>query len=223
MRLALQIGFWVFCSTAPTASVMAQPSSASGIYTCIDAGGRRITADRPIAQCADREQRVLGPTGVERKRIGPVLTEAEMAQRLEQQRQEQLQQQREQDVRRRDAALLARYPSRERHEAVRRASLQQIEELKAVAQQRLNDLHKDKDKLSKELEFYQRDASKIPPRLHSSLQDVDRMVSEQQAIVQAHNDEAVRVSQRFDAELLRLQPLWKPARLTVQDRSPGSP
>ena len=219
MRLALHIGFWVFCSTAPTTSVMAQSSATSGIYTCTDATGRRITADRPIPQCADREQRVLGPSGVERKRIGPALTEAEMAQRLEQRRQEQLALQREQEVRRRDAALLARYPTREKHDAFRRASLLQIEELKAAAQQRLNDLHKEKDKLSKELEFYQNDKSQIPPRLQGALQDLERVESEQHAVIQSHNEEAVRISQRFDAELLRLEPMWKPAKFTAQEHT----
>ena len=28
-----------------------------GIYTCVDATGRRITSDRPIMSCIDREQR----------------------------------------------------------------------------------------------------------------------------------------------------------------------
>ena len=29
----------------------------AAIYTCVDAQGRRITSDRPIAACMDREQR----------------------------------------------------------------------------------------------------------------------------------------------------------------------
>jgi orotate phosphoribosyltransferase len=38
-------------------------ANSGGIYACTDANGRRITADRPIASCVDREQRVLGNTG----------------------------------------------------------------------------------------------------------------------------------------------------------------
>ena len=47
------------------------------VYTCIDKHGRRITSDRPIADCVDREQRVLDHTGTERRRLGPSLTEHE--------------------------------------------------------------------------------------------------------------------------------------------------
>ena len=53
------------------------PANSGGIYACTDANGRRITADRPIASCVDREQRVLGTTGVELRRVGPTLTDQE--------------------------------------------------------------------------------------------------------------------------------------------------
>ena len=59
----------------------AQPKPPQEVYTCIDKTGRRITADRPIADCVDREQRILDHTGAERRRIGPTLTEHEHAAR----------------------------------------------------------------------------------------------------------------------------------------------
>ena len=58
----------------------AQPQGASGsIYTCVDRNGRRLTADRPIPECLDREQRELSPSGTTRRQIGPSLTEIERA------------------------------------------------------------------------------------------------------------------------------------------------
>ena len=86
-------------SAACCTPLWAQPPSGSNIYTCIDASGVRITSDRLIPQCQDREQRVLGPSGVVRQRIGPAMTEAEMAQHLEVRRQQQLAQQREKEKR----------------------------------------------------------------------------------------------------------------------------
>lgn len=53
-------------SAACCTPLWAQPPSGSNIYTCIDASGVRITSDRLIPQCQDREQRVLGPSGVVR-------------------------------------------------------------------------------------------------------------------------------------------------------------
>ena len=51
----------------------------SGIYTCIDAKGRRITADRPIPECIDREQRELGSSGTVRRVVPPSYTAEERA------------------------------------------------------------------------------------------------------------------------------------------------
>lgn len=191
---------------------MAQPASGTNsIYTCVDGAGQRLTADRPIPQCADREQRVLSPSGVERSRIGPSLTEAEMAQRREQKRNEQLAQQRQQEQRRRDAALLARYPERSAHDAARREALQQVEELQNQAQQQLKALDREKQHLNQELEFYQKDPSRMPARLRAALQDVEKGQQDQRAMLAVQADEMRRIHQRFDAELQRLQPLWKPA------------
>ena len=208
MRLALHIGFAVLWNMAYTAAVMAQPFPGKGIYTCVDASGKRLTADRPIVQCADREQRVLGPTGVERSRVGPALTETEMAQRLEQRRHEQLVRQRAVEQRRRDAALLARYPERHAHDAARRQALLQIEELQALAQKQMLDLDKDSQQLQQELDFYKKDAGKIPARLHGAVQDVEKAKQEQKALWALQAEEIRRIHQRFNAELERLQPLW---------------
>lgn len=213
MRLASHIGSSVLCRVALAVLAIVSPSYAAGIYTCVDASGQRITADRPIAQCADREQRVLGPTGIERSRVGPALSEVEMSQRLEQRRNEQQMQQRAQEQRRRDAALLTRYPHRESHDVARRDALvqvqAQVQEQKVLAQARMEELAQEKRKLLQELEFYGNDYSKLPVRLRIALQDVEGAHQEQRALIEAQNGEVQRVHKRFDAELLRLQPLWQ--------------
>lgn len=187
---------------------MAQASSVKGIYTCTDAGGKRLTADRPIAQCADREQRVLGPTGVERYRVGPVLTEIEMAQRLEHRRHEQRQQQRALEQRRRDAALLARYPERSSHDTARGRALVQIEELQSLAHQQMLALDKDSQQLQQEKDFYTQDPAKMPARLRASVRELEKAQRDQRATLANRAEEAKHIHQRFDAELERLQPLW---------------
>ena len=209
MRLAFHLGFGVLGSIALTASVMAQPSGKMGIYSCIDASGRRITADRPIPQCADREQRMLSPSGVERGRLGPALTEAEMAERLELRRNEQLQQQRLQEQRRRDAVLLARYPERSLHDAARRDALSQMEEMQLLARKRLQELDKEKLELDQELQFYQQDPNKVPARLKAAFQAIENAQIEQRALITAQTNEVQRIHSRFDADLQRLLPLWK--------------
>ena len=63
---------------AELASAQSQGAT-GGIYTCVDRNGRRLTADRPIPECLDREQRELSPSGITRRQIGPSLTELERA------------------------------------------------------------------------------------------------------------------------------------------------
>ena len=50
-------------------------AAAQSIYTCVDSKGRRLTHDRPIPDCIDREQRELNSNGTVKRAIGPTLTE----------------------------------------------------------------------------------------------------------------------------------------------------
>ncbi|MFO0444535.1 MAG: DUF4124 domain-containing protein, partial [Betaproteobacteria bacterium] len=63
----------------PVAASWAQPSA--GIYTCVDANGRRLTADRPIAECRHKEQQILNRDGSVRGILPPTLTAEERAEK----------------------------------------------------------------------------------------------------------------------------------------------
>lgn len=209
MRIALNIVLGLLWGQAISLPVHAQNNATPAVYTCTDANGRRLTSDRPIIQCADREQRVLGPTGVERKRVGPALSEVEMAQQQEARREAEMVQQRLKDQRRRDAALLVRYPTRQIHEAERRSSLSQLESLQIVAQRRLLELERAQFQVRQELQFYEKNPGKAPARLQAELQHSQKSIEEQQAFMAAQEAEKRRTNQRFDVELERLSPLWK--------------
>src|SRR5438445_11897262 len=61
-------------------SVAALAGAASApIYSCIDANGKRLTSDRPIAECSTREQRILNPDGSVRRIVPPTMTAEERA------------------------------------------------------------------------------------------------------------------------------------------------
>ncbi|MDE2605212.1 MAG: DUF4124 domain-containing protein [Burkholderiales bacterium] len=96
----------------------------AAIYTCVDGHGRRITSDRPITACADREQKELNPSGTVRRVIGPTLTPNELAAQERQQRLAAEARQREQERRRVDKLLLARYPDQAAHDRARAQALQ---------------------------------------------------------------------------------------------------
>lgn len=75
---------WVSVVTLGAALAgMAVGVHAQSIYSCTDAKGRRITSDRPIAECLDREQRELSNTGTVKRIVKPVMTAEEARQQEE--------------------------------------------------------------------------------------------------------------------------------------------
>ena len=83
-------------------------AGAQGIYTCVDAQGRKLSSDRPIPDCNDREQKLLNPSGTVKQRLGPSLTAAERAQQDARDKQEMEERNRITEERRRDRAGRAR-------------------------------------------------------------------------------------------------------------------
>lgn len=192
------------------APAWAQPRPAGGgeVYSCVDKNGRRITSDRPIVACLDREQRVLDDMGTERRRIGPSLTEHERAAQEAKRREEAQERARVADARRRERVLLARYPDEASHNEERQSALTQIDEVIAVAQRRIAELRTDRKKLTAELEFYKGDLTKAPMVLQRQFAENDESSAEQQRFIVKQEQEKQRVNQRFDAELAELRRLW---------------
>ena len=183
-------------------------SNSGSIYSCVDRQGRRLTADRPIAECLDREQRELGPSGTVRRQIGPSLTEQERAALEAQRRKEAEEHSRQQEERRRERVLTARYPDKAAHDAERAAAIQQLDEVTAISDKRMLELQQQRKALDSEMEFYQRDPAKAPLVLRRKIAENDDGMAEQRRFVINQEMEKRRIHQRFDAELVQLRRLW---------------
>ncbi|MDR2299854.1 MAG: DUF4124 domain-containing protein [Comamonas sp.] len=200
-------------------AALAQAGANQGsIYACTDSKGRRITADRPIADCVDREQRVLGNTGVELRRVSPTLTDQERSAVDARRRQDQAEQARVREERSRDRAMLLRYPNQASHDAARNEALSQVSDVNAVAQLRLSELKQRRTKLNTELEFYQNDPAKAPANLRRQLKDNSDSQEEQLRFIKQQDEEQLRINQRFDAELQQLRKLWSQAQAPAAAR-----
>ena len=198
---------WSLCVMAASAS--AQGASASpGIYSCTDSRGRTITADRPIPDCIDREQRELGPSGTVRRTLEPTYTAREQAEREERARQAALQASRLNEERRRERALMMRYPNPAANERERAEAMLQIDAVIDAARKRLGELGKERQGIDDEMEFYKKDPSKAPPSLRRKLDDSEQSVAIQNRFIAAQEEEKKRVNARFDEERARLKPLW---------------
>lgn len=186
----------------------AQQSATQGIYTCVDAKGRNLTSDRPIAECADREQKVLNPSGTVKARVGPNLTAQERTALEAKEKAAQEELARINEEKRRDRALLVRYPSRAVHDKERAVALAQIGVVRQAAVTRVEELQRQRAAVMDEMEFYKKDPSKAPPLVRRQVEDVAHSLSVQARFIADQDAEIKRVNARFDEELVRLKQLW---------------
>src|SRR4051794_4667289 len=108
-----------FIAAAVLAGVAPGASAPGGIYTFVGSKGRRLTSDRPILDCIDREQTELSPSGKIVRKLGPSMTAEERAAEEEKQRKALEEKARLEDEKRRDRALLSRFPDRATHDKER--------------------------------------------------------------------------------------------------------
>ncbi len=197
---------WVMLGIA--GAVWAQTAPVQGIYTCVDAQGRKLTSDRPIPECNDREQKVLNPSGTVRQKIGPTLTAAERAVQEAKEKQELEERNRIAEEHRRDKALLARFPNRAAHDKDRNEAIAQITAVSKAASTRLIELTAQRKKLDDEMEFYKKDPAKAPQYLRRQVEENTQSAAVQKRFIADQEDETRRVNGRFDDELARLRLLW---------------
>ena len=200
----------------------APPLGSGSIYTCIDAQGRKLTSDRPIPACIDREQRELGPTGTVRRVIGPTLTDHERSAQEAQLRKLQEERSRAREERKRERSLLARYPDAATHQMERSAAFALTDEVSRAFAQRIAELRQQRKALDQEMEFYSSNPAKAPLALRRQLIENDEGMREQQRFLAGQEQEKRRVNQRFDTELAQLQRLWAQQRELVGGSGGGA-
>lgn len=186
-----------------------QPAGAAGIYTCVNAKGQRITSDRQIMECLDREQKELNSNGTVRRTIGPSMTAQERAAFEERERRLAEERQRQVDERRANKALLTRYPNQPAHDAERAKAMRAAQDVIAAGGLRVAELQEQRRQLEQETEFY-KDPAKWPAKLKRQLDENDEQMAAQRRFVDAQEEEKKRIAARFDEELARLKALWAP-------------
>jgi hypothetical protein len=177
-----------------------------GIYTCTTADGRKLTGDRPIAECTSREQRVLNPDGSQRATLPPFLSPEERAAKEAADRRAAAERIAQQDAIRRDRTLMQRYPTEAAHQRARNAALDDANKAMRISERRIKDLGTERKPLLDEAEFYK--GRPLPGKLKQALDANDAGVEAQEVLIENQKAEIVRINTRFDAELARLRKLW---------------
>ena len=192
------------------AAVHAQAPAApgGGIYSCVDAQGRRITADRPIAACIDRPQSELNRSGTTVRVIPPSPTATEREAQQAREREAVLERQRARDALRRDQGLVNRYPNAAAHDADRKKALAQTQSVIDTAQKRIDELQADRKVLDEEMEFYRKNPAKAPARVRRAIEDNEQGQQQQRRAIASQQEEQDRINARYDAEAAHLKTLW---------------
>lgn len=199
----LALGLWSWAAASWSQEPDKPPT---GIYTCIDDKGRRITADRPIPECTHREQQVLNRDGSVRMVVPRTLTADERAERETRERAASEARAAQADAVRRDRNLMARYPNEAAHKRAREAALDTVRLAIRASEARLEQLAAEGKPLRDDAEFYQ--GRPLPARLKAAIDANEVAVEAQRAANTNQEAELGRINQLYDAELERLRRLW---------------
>ena len=182
---------------------------ASPIYACVDANGKHITSDRPIAECLAREHRILNPDGSTREIRSPVPTADEQADQEARERAKAVRAAIEADAVRSDRNLRSRYPNEAAHQRARAAALDDVRRTVQLSQRRLDDLAAERKPLQDEAEFYV--GRPMPGLLKQQLDGNEAATEAQRTLMANQQAETRRINAAFDAELARLRAVWSGA------------
>ncbi|MGL4666427.1 MAG: hypothetical protein ACRCWR_00680 [Saezia sp.] len=193
--------FMLFCGVSASAAIAQQSFPAGSIYMCNLSSERVLSSDRPIPECAEKEQRVMGSNGLA---IG-ILPPASEGRAREQRRV----QQEEEEKRRatneaRKGHLLLRYPDAATHDAKRQFDLAPLyEKLKATNQQI--------ELLLKQLADLDDAASKpdAAPLNKEKEAHIQSSLSVQQHIASTLRKQIAAINSIYDEEKAFLSEYWK--------------
>ncbi len=175
-------------------------------YTCTAPDGRRLTADRPIAECTSREQRVLNSDGSLRAILPPFLSPEERAAKEAADRKAAAERSAQLDAIRRDRNLMTRFPNEAAHKRARGDALDVAMRAMRISELRIKDLNKERKPLEDEAQFYV--GKPLPAKLRQDIDANDAAIEAQQQLIENQRAELVRINGLYDRELARLRKLW---------------
>ena len=197
---------WALAQLPSAIAADASTMGGGQIYTCTDASGKKLTSDRPIAECNSREQRLLNADGSVRRVVPPTPTANERADQEARDREAAAERATKLDAIKRDRNLLSRFPDEAAHRKARAAALDDVRKALRVSEARLGLLAAERRPLLDEAEFYT--GKPLPGKLKTQLDANDASIEAQRMLAQNQQGEGVRINKLYDLELERLKKLW---------------
>lgn len=199
---------WAFglCGAGSPVSAQ-QPTRAVGIYSCT-INGKKITADRPIAECTNVSQIERNTDGSLRRTVQPVPTIIETEQEAQRLRADDERRTTLALAVRHDQNLMRRYPQEAAHQKARDKALDDARNAVRSSEARLAILKAERKPLLAEAEFYVPHNRELPPKLKQQLDANEASQKAQGELIQNANGEVGRINKIYDDELAKLKKLW---------------
>jgi hypothetical protein len=188
-----------------SAVVAAESGSGARIYRC-EIDGKKVTRDRPIAECSDRVQYLLNADGSVSREVQPTLTVEERERKEQADLAREIKEGQLKQQVRTDRSLLQLYKNEEAHRKARDKALDEFRASVKKLQERIVLLNKERKPLLDEAEFYV--GKPLPSKLKTALDANDASLGAQKELVQNQQSEVSRINATYDIELARLRKLW---------------
>lgn len=187
------------------------------IYSCKTPGGRTITSDRPIPECAKLPMRELRKDGAVKRTIAPPLTRSQREAAARQRLLDRAESMRRRQEQARDRALVTAYPTMDDLEHMRARQIGEVQTQIDGTYARMVQLHKRLRAAQASSRAYP--PGKAPGRVKQKIAQIASAILSEDALVKAHLNEQEQIRNRFNDDAARLQILLD--RMAEADRLAG--
>jgi len=196
-----------------TALAMAPATAQQRMYKCVDSKGKTYYTQIPPPECLGRDTQEINKAGMLKKAERPV-SPAELQAREAEQKKKLEESDKGKEERRKNAALLATYPSERDIEDARARALKEAQAAIADTEKRVANAHKRSKELDTEKEFFVK--KPLPAKLKQEITNNEIDIKNQTALLDVKKKEISTINAKYDDEKRRYIELTNKAGASAQ-------
>jgi len=203
----------IFMFLCLTALAMAPATAQQRMYKCVDSKGKTYYTQIPPPECLGRDTQEINKAGMLKKAERPV-SPAELQAREAEQKKKLEESDKGKEERRKNAALLATYPSERDIEDARARALKEAQAAIADTEKRVANAHKRSKELDTEKEFFVK--KPLPAKLKQEITNNEIDIKNQTALLDVKKKEISTINAKYDDEKRRYIELTNKAGASAQ-------
>lgn len=213
--LNMRSQFVVFLCLTALAAAPATAQQPQRMYKCVDSKGKTYYTQIPPPECLGRDTQELNKAGILKKTERPV-SPAELQAREAERKKKLEENDKGKEERRKNAALLATYPSEKDIEDARARALKEAQTAIADTEKRVANAHKRSKELETEKEFFVK--KPMPAKLKQEISSNEIDIKNQTALLEAKKKEIDVINAKYDDDKRRYIELTGKAGQTAQKK-----